>query len=145
MTASCLKLAHRGWPLMRVPPLPRRGYPLFLKIHHTHTHTHRHTHTHTHTQSASPRTNARRAGSIVPYTFVEGPESWTADDQHARESEWLHELSPQQVAELEAAVASAIEGGKIWRDESGKYLDVVRARRRAEGRGWLGRVDTTSA
>ena len=64
-------------------------------------------------------------GSVVPYTFIEGPQAWYAPDQLARQDEWLHVLSAGQVAELEAAVESALARGLAKLDAAGEALSVV--------------------
>ncbi|KIZ03879.1 hypothetical protein MNEG_4075 [Monoraphidium neglectum] len=65
-----------------------------------------------------------RTGAVVPYTFVEGPDVWYSADQLARQDEWLHVLTDEQVAELEAAVEGALQSGVAQLDDTGKYLSV---------------------
>lgn len=40
-----------------------------------------------------------------PRSFVEGPSAWIGRDLRARESEWIHQLTETEIAEVDAAVA----------------------------------------
>jgi hypothetical protein len=104
---------------------------------------------------------------VTPYTFIEGPDVWKAEDQVRGmtsmqlafstwplirpdpisgsrrsivsaavsvpspapqiklEKEWLLELTPAHVTELEAAVEGALDAGLIWFEHEGTRLNVV--------------------
>lgn len=49
-------------------------------------------------------------GSVQPFTVIEGPEAWTAS-QYRNRSDWIDVLTPQHVAELDAAVAGVERSG----------------------------------
>lgn len=51
-----------------------------------------------------------RQGSVEPFTLVEGPEAWYADEYRNR-SDWITTLSPQHIAELDAAVGGIMQKG----------------------------------
>jgi len=61
----------------------------------------------------------------VPYTIIEGPDVWYAEDQLKRQDEWLHVLSPEHIQELEAAIQGALDAGLIWEEQGGARLNVV--------------------
>lgn len=53
---------------------------------------------------------------MVPFTMVEGPEAWTAAD-YANQDDYIYHFSPADLAELEGAVAAALQQGrdlKVW-------------------------------
>ena len=43
---------------------------------------------------------------------IHHPSAWYGDDMRQRQHEWVYTLSPQDVAELEAATAAAAATGK---------------------------------
>lgn len=51
-----------------------------------------------------------RQGSVEPFTIVDGPEAWYAKDYKGR-TEWITELTPTHIAELDAAVEGVIRSG----------------------------------
>ncbi len=48
---------------------------------------------------------------MVPFTVVEGPEAWTAAD-YTNTDDYIYHFSAADLAELEAAVAAALQQGK---------------------------------
>ena len=50
-------------------------------------------------------------GNVVPFTVVEGPEAWTAAD-YSNPDDYIYHFSPSDLAELETAVAGALQQGK---------------------------------
>lgn len=50
-------------------------------------------------------------GDVVPFTVVEGPEAWTAAD-YSNPDDYIYHFSPSDLAELETAVAGALQQGK---------------------------------
>ena len=48
---------------------------------------------------------------MVPFTVVEGPEAWTAAD-YTNTDDYTYHFSAADLAELEAAVAAALQKGK---------------------------------
>lgn len=50
-------------------------------------------------------------GRVVPFTIIDDPAAWTAADYPDLEQHIQH-LSPDDVAELDAAVATAVASGK---------------------------------
>ncbi len=48
---------------------------------------------------------------MVPFTLVEGPEAWTAAD-YTNQDSYIYRFSPADLAELEAAVAAALQQGR---------------------------------
>ncbi|WIA23850.1 hypothetical protein OEZ85_013508 [Tetradesmus obliquus] len=51
-----------------------------------------------------------RMGSVEPFSIIEGPEAWTAE-QYKHRSDWINVLSPQHIAELDAAIAGVERKG----------------------------------
>jgi len=45
--------------------------------------------------------------SVAPRRMIEGPSAWIGAEMREREAEWTYRLSPAEIAELEAAAASA--------------------------------------
>ncbi len=71
---------------------------------------------------------------MEPFTVVDDPCAWRAADWAGREAEWVLELTPAELADLDAAVR-AVEADPRLR------LEVLRpgrppARRRSAGRSW---------
>ncbi|KAG2436556.1 hypothetical protein HYH02_011493 [Chlamydomonas schloesseri] len=58
-----------------------------------------------------------RQGSVVPFTRIEGPDAWVAADFPELEEEMLH-LTPEQIAEIDAAVDKVIASGKPLQEVS---------------------------
>lgn len=72
--------------------------------------------------------------------MIEGPDAWYSSDQLAAQDEWLHVLTQQHVAELEAAVEGALASGLARVDDTGKYLVMVGLGRGVRGNSWGGRL-----
>ena len=53
--------------------------------------------------SLVPPSSHNRQGNVEPFTLVEGPEAWYADEYRGRD-DWVTVLSPAHIAELDAAV-----------------------------------------
>jgi hypothetical protein len=47
--------------------------------------------------------SVNRQGAVEPFTLVEGPEAWYAKDYRGK-SDWVTELTPTHIAELDAAI-----------------------------------------
>lgn len=54
--------------------------------------------------------------TVHPFTLVTGPSAWYAD-QYKSNTEYIYDLSSEDVAELDAAVAAVMR--------SGKYIQTV--------------------
>ena len=44
-------------------------------------------------------------GSIEPFTIVDDPSAWLADDYRGKEESFIYHFTPEDLAEVEAAVA----------------------------------------
>jgi hypothetical protein len=66
-----------------------------------------------------------RQGSVEPYTLVDSPAAWYGRQYQDNIDEWAIQLSPQQITELEAAVAKVLANKTITQD--GNYLNMVSA------------------
>lgn len=66
----------------------------------------------------------RRQGSVEPYTLVDSPAAWYGRDYQTRFDEWALQLTPQHIAELDAAVAHVLANKTIVQE--GNYLNLVR-------------------
>ena len=62
------------------------------------------------TESLTLSPIARRQGSAVPGTLIEGPDAWYAKD-YAGTEKHIYRLSEQDLVELDAAVASVEASG----------------------------------
>jgi hypothetical protein len=49
-------------------------------------------------------------GSVEPFSIIEGPEAWTAE-QYKNRSDWINVLTQQHIAELDAAIAGVERKG----------------------------------
>jgi hypothetical protein len=49
-------------------------------------------------------------GPMKPFERIEGPFAWTGPEMAAR-TDWIHEFTQPEIAEIEAAIAAAREGG----------------------------------
>lgn len=47
----------------------------------------------------------------LPRPLIEGPSAWLGCDLRGREDGWIYQLSPVEIAEIEAATAAARAGG----------------------------------
>eukprot|EP00879_Flechtneria_rotunda_P008142 GHRR01008527.1.p1 GENE.GHRR01008527.1~~GHRR01008527.1.p1 ORF type:complete len:362 (+),score=138.84 GHRR01008527.1:379-1464(+) len=78
---------------------------------------------------------ACRQGAVEPYTLIEGPEAWYADQYKGR-SDWINHLSEQHIAELDAAVSGvqakgiikiqAVTKADFLLPTLGPYLEAIR-------------------
>jgi hypothetical protein len=74
----------------------------------------------------------RRQGSVEPYTLIDSPAAWRGQDYQDSFDEWALQLTPQHIAELDAAVAAVLANKTIVQD--GNYANLVRkARKREKG------------
>lgn len=64
-----------------------------------------------------------RQGSVEPYTLVDSPAAWHGRDYQDRFDEWALQLTPQHIAELDAAVAHVLANKTIVPE--GNYLNLV--------------------
>ncbi|GLC60278.1 hypothetical protein PLESTB_001593600 [Pleodorina starrii] len=91
--------------------------------------------------TTAPNWEICRQGSVVPFTLIEGRDAWTAADYPVLEDHMLH-LTPEHVAELDAAVEAVLASGKRLQDVSDLDLPtlsgpLLEAGREAQfGRGW---------
>jgi hypothetical protein len=67
----------------------------------------------------------KRQGSVEPYTLVDTPAAWYGKDYQDRFGEWALQLTPQHVAELDAAVAQVLASKTIVQEAN--YLNLVRS------------------
>ncbi|CAL8468861.1 g8402 [Coccomyxa elongata] len=66
-------------------------------------------------QKVASAPSTSRMGNVVPFTVVEGPEAWTAAD-YTNQDSYIYHFSPADLAELEAAVAAALQQGRDLKD-----------------------------
>ena len=55
-------------------------------------------------------------GSVRPFTIVRDPKAWMAADMAAKESEWLMQLTAEEIGQFEAAVAAFTAAGRPMTD-----------------------------
>ena len=60
----------------------------------------------------APVSHAPRGEGAVPFQPLQSQAAWTAEEMRARKEEWTHRLTPDDLAELEAATAAALATGK---------------------------------
>lgn len=71
----------------------------------------------------TPTHSLCRQGAVEPYTLIDSPAAWYGKDYQHTFDEWALQLSPQHIAELDAAVAHVLANKTIVQE--GNYLNLV--------------------